>query len=126
MHIYTKKFLFLGAILMALGVCFGAFGAHGLKSIVTPEMLTVFHTGVEYQFYHALGLFAVAFIVHLYEDKKLINIAGNLMFLGVMIFSFSLYLLVILDIRWLGAITPIGGTLMIISWSVLAYSIIKK
>jgi uncharacterized membrane protein YgdD (TMEM256/DUF423 family) len=121
----TKQFLLLGTILMALAVCLGAFGAHGLKKIVSAEMLTVYQTGIQYQFYHALGLCVVAFISHIH-DTKWVKIAGNIMFVGVIIFSFSLYVLVLLDIKWLGAITPIGGVLMVISWTVLAWSILKS
>lgn len=124
MNSISKRFLVLGTLLMGLAVCFGAFGAHGLKQIVTPERLAVFQTGVQYQFYHALGLCIVAFIAHI-EPKKMVNIAGNLMLTGVLIFSFSLYLLVILDISWLGAITPIGGILMVISWLILCVSVFK-
>jgi len=121
----SKRFLLLGTILMALAVCFGAFGAHGLKKIVSAEMLSVYQTGVQYQFYHALGLCVVAFIAHLHETK-LVRIAGNIMFIGVIIFSFSLYVLVLLDMKWLGAITPIGGILMVISWVLLAWSVFRS
>jgi len=121
----SKRFLLLGAILMALAVCFGAFGAHGLKKIVSSEMLSVYQTGVQYQFYHALGLCVVGFLAHIH-NTKLVKIAGNIMFIGVIIFSFSLYVLVLLDMKWLGAITPIGGVLMVISWVLLAWSIFKK
>ncbi len=121
----SKQFLLLGTILMALAVSLGAFGAHGLKKIVSTEMLTVYQTGIQYQFYHALGLCVVAFIAHIH-NTKLVKIAGNIMFIGVMIFSFSLYILVLLDMKWLGAITPIGGVLMVISWVLLAWSIFKK
>ncbi|MFA7083576.1 MAG: DUF423 domain-containing protein [Arcobacteraceae bacterium] len=120
----TRKFLLLGTLLMATAVGIGAFGAHGLKKIVTQEMLTIFQTGVQYQFYHALGLFAVAFIAYL-ENNKSVKIAGNLMFIGTTIFSGSLYLLVLLNTKWLGAITPIGGVLMIVSWLLLAGSLLK-
>ncbi len=109
---------------MAAAVSLGAFGAHGLKKIITSDMLTIYQTGVQYQFYHALGLLGVAFIAHL-NATKLVNIAGNLMFTGVLIFSGSLYLLVMLNIKWLGAITPIGGVLMVISWLLLAWSVLK-
>lgn len=121
----SKQFLLLGTILMALAVSLGAFGAHGLKKIVSAEMLTVYQTGIQYQFYHALGLCVVAFIAHLHNGKW-VKIAGMMMFIGVIIFSFSLYILVLLDMKWLGAITPIGGVLMVISWVILAWSVFKK
>lgn len=121
----TKNFLIMACLLMATAVSLGAFGAHGLKKIITPDMLSVYQTGVQYQFYHALGLLGVAFIAHV-NSTKLVNMAGNLMFTGVMIFSGSLYLLVILNIKWLGAITPIGGVLMVVSWVLLAWSVFRS
>ncbi len=125
MNIISKKFLIIACLLMATAVSLGAFGAHGLKKIITPDMLSVYQTGVQYQFYHALGLLGVAFIAHV-NSTKLVNMAGNLMFTGVMIFSGSLYLLVILNIKWLGAITPIGGVLMVISWVLLAWAVFRS
>jgi uncharacterized membrane protein YgdD (TMEM256/DUF423 family) len=125
MNAISKKFLIMACLLMATAVSLGAFGAHGLKKIITPDMLSVYQTGVQYQFYNALGLLGVAFIAHV-NSTKLVNMAGNLMFTGVMIFSGSLYLLVILNIKWLGAITPIGGVLMVISWVLLAWSVFRS
>lgn len=125
MNIISKRFLIIACLLMATAVSLGAFGAHGLKKIITPDMLSVYQTGVQYQFYHALGLLGVAFIAHV-NSTKLVNMAGNLMFTGVMIFSGSLYLLVILNIKWLGAITPIGGVLMVISWVLLAWAVFRS
>lgn len=125
MNIISKRFLIIACLLMATAVSLGAFGAHGLKKIISIEMLAVYQTGVQYQFYHALGLLGVAFIAHV-NSTKLVNMAGNLMFTGVMIFSGSLYLLVILNIKWLGAITPIGGVLMVISWVLLAWAVFRS
>lgn len=122
----VKLFLTLACFLMALAIAIGAFGAHGLKAVVEPSMLTIYHTGVEYQFYNSLGLFAVSFILYLNNSSKKSLIAAWLILIGMVIFSFSLYLLVLLNIPVLGAITPIGGTLMIIGWVLLAYSVIKE
>ncbi len=122
MTVLTKKFAFYGAIFMAFAVGLGAFGAHGLKNIVTKEMLVIFHTGVEYQFYHALGLFCVAFIAHFSESKQ-IKIAGYSMVFGILIFSGSLYAMTFTGITLLGAITPIGGVAFILSWVLLALTI---
>lgn len=121
----VNQFLFIASVMMALAIAIGAFGAHGLKSIVEPNMLVIYHTGVEYQFYNTLGLFAAAFVIYLKPESKKSVVAAWLIFIGMLIFSFSLYLLVVLNIPVLGAITPIGGTLMIIGWLILAYSIIK-
>ncbi|RXJ59950.1 DUF423 domain-containing protein [Candidatus Marinarcus aquaticus] len=125
MNANTKKFLILGSLLMPLAIGFGAFGAHGLRSLVSPEMLKVFHTGVEYQFYHALGMFVVAFCAHFKPEENYINIAGILMLVGVVIFSFSLYFLVLFNVPMLGMITPIGGVTMIIAWIILLIGIIR-
>jgi len=118
----TKKFSFYGAIFMALAVGFGAFGAHGLKNIVTKDMLVIFHTGVEYQFYHALGLFCVAFVAN-FNDSKRVIFAGYSMIFGIVVFSGSLYIMTLTGIKILGAITPIGGVAFIAAWVLLAVSI---
>ena len=124
MNELTKKFAFYGAILMALAVGFGAFGAHGLKNIVTKEMLVIYHTGVEYQFYHAIGLFCVAFVAN-FTDSKQVKIAGYSMLIGIFIFCGSLYAIAFTGIKILGAITPIGGVAFIFAWVLLALSIKK-
>jgi uncharacterized membrane protein YgdD (TMEM256/DUF423 family) len=110
---------------MAFAIAIGAFGAHGLKSIVSSSLLVTFNTAVEYHFYNTLGLFAASFIIYLKPDSKKALIAAWLILAGMIIFSFSLYLLVILNMPVLGAITPIGGTLLIIAWLMLASSIYK-
>jgi len=122
----TKKFLQLGSIMMALSVGLGAFGAHALKqTLLDNNMSAVYSTAVQYQFYHSLGLFIVAFVAHI-KDIKLVNTAGNFMFVSTIIFSGSLYIMTISGIKWLGAITPIGGTGFIIAWLMLAASITKQ
>lgn len=120
----AKTFLAIAAFLMASAIALGAFGAHGLKKVLDENMLEVFKTGVQYQFYNTLGLFAAAFIYMLKPSKK-IYIAMILIVLGTLIFSISLYLLTILNMPILGAITPIGGTMQIIAWVLLGYSILK-
>lgn len=121
----VKRLLTIASLMMALAIAIGAFGAHGLKAIVEPAMLKTYNTGVEYHFYNTLGLFAVAFIMHLKPESKRVVIASWLILLGMIIFSFSLYLLVVLNMPILGAITPIGGTLLIIAWIMIAISINK-
>ncbi|TLP37688.1 DUF423 domain-containing protein [Arcobacter arenosus] len=121
----VKRFLTIASFMMALAIAIGAFGAHGLKSIVEPKLLITYHTGVEYHFYNTLGLFAASFVMFLKENSKKAVVASWLIFIGTIIFSFSLYLLVILNAPYLGAITPIGGTLQIIGWVLLAISILK-
>ena len=120
-----KIFLAIASFMMALGICLGAFGAHALKSILDEHMLKIYNTGVQYQFYNTLGLFIATFIYALKPDSKKIFISLILIIIGMCIFSFSLYFLTILSMPILGAITPIGGSLLIIGWLTLTYGILK-
>ena len=120
-----KIFFAIASFMMALGIALGAFGAHALKSILDEYFLKFYNTGIEYHFYNTLGLFAATFIYALKPDSKKIFISLWLMLLGMIIFSFSLYFLAILSLPILGAITPIGGTLLIIAWLTLTYGILK-
>lgn len=110
---------------MALAVALGAFGAHGLKNELTEEMLTIFETGIEYHFYHAMGLLILGLVAQYLPDSALLEWSGWLMIFGIIIFSGSLYILSITGIRWLGAITPIGGLCFIASWIFLALAVWK-
>ena len=120
-----KIFLAIASFMMALGICLGAFGAHALKSILDEHMLKIYNTGVQYQFYNTLGLFIATFIYALKPDSKKVFISLILIVVGMCIFSFSLYFLTILYMPILGAITPIGGSLLIIGWLTLTYGIVK-
>lgn len=104
----------------------GAFGAHGLKAILSPEMLTVYQTGVSYQMWHAIGLIGVALIRLQVSESRLLDWAGCLMFAGILLFSGSLYLLAVFNLKWLGIITPIGGVSFLISWLLIAIFAAKK
>lgn len=119
-------FLFLGAISALIGVGMGAFGAHGLKAILSPEMLAVYQTGVTYQMWHALGLIGIALIRQQVPESRLLNWAGCLMFSGILLFSGSLYLLALLNLNWLGMITPLGGIGFIAAWLLIAIFAAKK
>jgi uncharacterized membrane protein YgdD (TMEM256/DUF423 family) len=121
----AKIFLAILAFMMALAISLGAFGAHILKSVLSPEFLKVYNTGVQYHFYNTLGLF-VATIIYILKPNKKILISMVLILIGAVIFSFSLYFLTILNMPVLGAITPIGGTLLVIAWLFLAYGILKE
>lgn len=117
------RFFFVAGSLMAFfAVALGAFAAHGLKSRLSPEMLAIFETGVRYQMYHALGLFAVAWAVSRWPQSSA-PLAGWSFILGIVIFSGSLYLLSITGMRWLGAITPVGGVAFLIGWLLLAWTV---
>ncbi len=121
----SKKFLAIASFMMALAIALGAFGAHGLKSILTDSMMKIYNTGVEYHFYNTLGLFIVALLINFYPNSKKILRSAWLIFIGMMIFSFSLYSLAILSLPILGAVTPIGGSLLIIAWLMTTYAILK-
>ena len=112
--------------MMAVVIAIGAFGAHGLKATTDEHLMAIYNTGAQYHFYNTLGLFAVALITYFLPDSKQIVVSGYLLILGSLIFSCSLYLLVILKVSWLGAITPFGGTLMIISWMVIGFTVLNE
>lgn len=119
-------FLLLASLSAMTGVGLGAFGAHGLKNVLSPELLTVYQTGVTYQMWHALGLMGISLVHQQSPESKLINWAGWLMFIGIILFSGSLYLLVILNLKWIGIITPIGGVSFIMAWVLIAIFATKK
>ena len=110
---------------MALAVLFGAFGAHALKASLPPEMLAVYKTGVEYQFYHALGLLIVGLLGFHFHSKWL-NWSGLLIGIGIILFSGSLYVLSLTGLKIIGAITPIGGLSFVAGWIFLAIAIWKR
>ncbi|MBL7967286.1 MAG: DUF423 domain-containing protein [Prolixibacteraceae bacterium] len=120
----NRNILLAGAVFMALAVLLGAFGAHALKKILSPEMLNIYHTGVEYQFYHALGLLIIG-VIGFQIKSKLIGWAGILLTAGIILFSGSLYVLALSGIKGLGAITPIGGISFVAGWIILAIGIVK-
>lgn len=119
-------FLFLSAVSGLTGVAMGAFGAHGLKTILSPEMLAVYRTGVDYQMWHALGLGLIAICRQQAPESALLKWAGWSMFAGIVLFSGSLYLLAILNIKWLGMITPLGGVAFLIAWIAVAVFAFKE
>ena len=117
----TNGWFIVGALAGALGVALGAFGAHGLKASVSDDMLKVFETGVRYHMYHALALLAVGLAAQRWPGSW-IQAAGWLFVVGIVLFSGSLYLMTFTGIRWLGAITPLGGLAFILGWVALALS----
>jgi uncharacterized membrane protein YgdD (TMEM256/DUF423 family) len=116
-----SRMLFLGAVFAGLAVAGGAFGAHMLKSILDPAMLGAFETGVRYQMYHALALCVLA---NIDEPNQKLRVAavGWLFTIGILLFSGSLYLLTLSGIRWIGALTPLGGATLITGWALLAWT----
>jgi uncharacterized membrane protein YgdD (TMEM256/DUF423 family) len=121
----NRNALFLGAIFMALAVLLGAFGAHALKNSLAPEMLAIYKTGVEYQFYHALGLLLIG-VVGFHIDSKWLRRSGLLLTVGILLFSGSLYVLALTGIKVIGAITPIGGVSFVAGWICLAIAVWKR
>ena len=119
-----KTLLVLGTLNGALAVILGAFGAHGLKARVDESMLATWATASEYHFYHALALLLAGLLAKAYGVSNLVT-AGWVMFTGMLVFSGSLYILVLTGQKWLGAITPLGGTALIIGWLMLAWSLFK-
>ena len=121
-----ERFFFIsGSIAAFIAVALGAFGAHSLRTKLTPEMLNIFEVGVRYQMYHALGLIAVAWAISRWPEANL-NAAGWAFIVGIVVFSGSLYLLTLTDTRWLGAITPIGGLAFLTGWAILVWSIARQ
>jgi uncharacterized membrane protein YgdD (TMEM256/DUF423 family) len=117
----NKQFLLIAAVLGFLGVAFGAFGAHGLRNRLSPEMLAVFEIGVRYQMYHVFALLAVAAAIGHFGQVRLLTIAGWSFIAGTLIFSGSLYALALTGTTMFGAITPIGGLGFLIGWACLAF-----
>lgn len=121
-----KIFLVTGALLMALAVGFGAFGAHIVQDLLTPDRFEVYQTAVRYHFYHALGLLIVGVIIQHLGVSGWLKWSGYFLFGGLVIFSGSLYLLTLTDTGWLGAVTPLGGAAFILGWICLAIGIAKN
>ena len=114
-----RHLIIVAALTLLAGVGAGAFGSHGLKRILAPDMLAIWQTAVLYQMIHGLGLLAIAALGAKFGSSLLSN-AGTIMFTGILIFSGSLYILVFTGAKWLGAITPIGGLAFIVAWAMVA------
>jgi uncharacterized membrane protein YgdD (TMEM256/DUF423 family) len=114
-----RTFVLIGALAGVVGVGLGAFGAHGLRGRLSPEMLAVFETGVRYHMYHALALVATAALMGRL-DGRFISAAGWLFTAGIVLFSGSLYVLALTGVGIFGAITPIGGLAFLAGWACLA------
>lgn len=121
----NRNTLLSGAIFMALAVLLGAFGAHALKNSLPAEMLAVYKTGVEYQFYHAIGLLIIG-LLGFQLDSKWLRRSGLLLAVGILLFSGSLYVLALTGIKVIGAITPIGGVSFVAGWFYLAIAVWKR
>lgn len=126
-----KNWMAWGAIWAMAAVALGAFGAHGLREAISPERLEIFHTGVRYQFYHAFALLFLGLWAKISPDNRMIPKAGIAFFIGILLFSGSLYLLSIRDllswsVNWLGPITPLGGVAFIVGWILLLLGVNRE
>jgi len=122
----AKLFLVLGAAAALAGVLLGAFGAHALKDRLGPEALAWWRTGVEYHFYHALGLLVLGLAALRIPESALLKWAGWSMAAGIVLFSGSLYLLALSGARWLGAVTPFGGAAFLAAWALFAAAVARS
>ncbi|MDN3365285.1 DUF423 domain-containing protein [Priestia megaterium] len=120
-----KLFLIIGAINAMLAVALGAFGAHGLEGKISEKYLEVWKTGVQYQMFHAMGLFVIAFLLSKFPQSSLLTASGWIMFAGIVLFSGSLYVLSTSGIKVLGAITPLGGVAFIVAWILIVVATVK-
>lgn len=120
-----RSLIIAAAINMFIAVAAGAFGAHGLKNVLSSDMLAVWHTAVTYQIAHALGLFVIALLMPRF-NPALLGWAGIVMLAGIVMFSGSLYALAASGVRMLGAITPIGGAAFLVAWALVAWSAFRR
>ncbi|KKB61783.1 membrane protein [Robbsia andropogonis] len=116
-----RQLLVAGAINMFIAVVAGAFGAHGLRNVVSPLMLGVWETGVTYHLIHGIALLLIALAMP-HIGEKALSLCGTLMLAGIVLFSGSLYLLVLTGVRWIGVITPIGGVAFLAAWAGFAWA----
>ena len=121
----TRTFFFLGALFGGLGVALGAFAAHALKERLPPGMLAVFETGVRYQLFHAFALLAAA-LAWAQWGHPAAKAAGWCFAGGIVLFSGSLYVLALSGVRWIGAITPVGGVAFLAGWALLAWAALRS
>lgn len=123
----AKTILVIGALFSGLGVMIGAFGAHGLqKMLETTGRTATFETAVKYQMYHSLALLLIGILMVQFPQVTGLKTSGLFFLIGILIFSGSLYILCLTGVRWMGAITPIGGVFMIVGWVYLAWLLAKN
>jgi uncharacterized membrane protein YgdD (TMEM256/DUF423 family) len=121
----ARLFVALGALLGALGVALGAYGAHALRGRLAPESLAIYQTAVQYHMWHALGLLGVGLLCNVLPASTWLRASGWLLALGIVLFSGSLYLLAVTGMRLLGAVTPLGGSALILGWLAMAIALLR-
>ena len=119
-----RSFALLGALCAFLAVAAGAFGAHALRDSLSQESLAIFEIAARYQMYHALALLAAAWVANRWPGSAA-QAAGWLFAAGILVFSGSLYLLSITGTQWLGAVTPLGGIVLLAGWLALAWAVAR-
>lgn len=122
----SKIFLALGAVNAFLCVMLGALGSHGLKSILAPDILTTFQIGVQYHFYHAIGLILVGLALDRLPQARALKFSGILMMTGIVLFSGTLYVVSLTGWRGLGMVAPLGGTSYMAGWLLFAWATWKN
>lgn len=120
-----KIFFLLGSIAGFFSIALGAFGAHGLEGKITEKMMEVWKTGVTYQMFATGALFVIGFLMMKIQQSSLLNWAGVLTFIGIILFSGSLYVLSVTGVKWLGAITPLGGVAFLVAWALVGVAVVK-
>lgn len=124
----SRVFLIIGALYGLMSVALGAFAAHGLRPMVSADMLAAFETAARYQMYHSIALLITGLAMERspLESIRILNAAGWCFALGTLLFSGSLYLFVLLQERWLAVITPLGGAGFLAGWLLLVFSFVKR
>jgi uncharacterized membrane protein YgdD (TMEM256/DUF423 family) len=120
-----KTFLSISAIFGFLAVALGAFGAHALREKLSPQMLDVFKTGVQYHFYHTFAILAVALLLKWLPESNLLTYAGYFFIVGIILFSGSLYAYTLTETKTFAMITPVGGLCFLIGWALLFLQALK-
>lgn len=120
-----KVFIILGAINAFLAVALGAFGAHGLEGKLEPKYIGIWEKAVKYQMFHSMGLFIVGILLGKFPASALLSWSGWLMFIGILLFAGSLYVLAVTQISVLGAITPLGGVSFLAAWVLIVIAAVK-
>ncbi|MBR9727327.1 DUF423 domain-containing protein [Shewanella intestini] len=121
----NKSIMFVAAISGFIAVALGAFGAHGLKTIAPEHLVNIFNLGVQYQFYHTFALVALSLSYQAMPVKQIVW-AARCFVAGMVLFSGSLYLYAFTGVKWVGPITPIGGTALLVGWALFAYALYKS
>jgi len=121
----ARRFVLLGSLLAGVAVAAGAFGAHMLKSVLDQPLLAVYETAARYQMYHAIGIVLVGLAARAHDHAR-VAVAGWAFTAGIVLFCGSLYAVALLGVRWLGAVTPLGGVAFMIGWGLLGWRVWKQ